>query len=164
LVMHQSARPGDIRHEREADQFAAELLMPAAEIEPLLPARPDLAYLLELQRAWGVSVQALLHRSHGLGVMQPASYRRGMVMLSELGWQRREPTDEYPGEWPTMLTEAEALSAGQGLTDVILAAGLQLPLNELRELLGRPEDVRPELHLVVPPNDEQMTLPAETHT
>jgi len=41
LILHRNAQPGDVRHEREADQFAAEFLMAAARIEPTLPRRID---------------------------------------------------------------------------------------------------------------------------
>jgi Zn-dependent peptidase ImmA (M78 family) len=41
-----------VRHVREADQFAAEFLMPAARIEPTLPRRIDFTRLISLQSYW----------------------------------------------------------------------------------------------------------------
>ena len=52
LVMHRGACGGPIEREREANTFAAELLVPSAEVGPLLPHRVDLATLVELQRDW----------------------------------------------------------------------------------------------------------------
>lgn len=76
--MHYSAQPGDVRHEREADQFAAEFLMPAARSEPTLP-RIDFTRLISLQSYWGVSVEALLSRSRELGVMSDPTHRRARI-------------------------------------------------------------------------------------
>ena len=153
LVLHggsaaSSAAPGSARQEQEADTFAAELLMPARDLEPLLPTRLDLAYLFEVQKVWGVSVHALLRRSHDLGVIGESLYRRGMVTLGQLGWRRTEPTGSYPTEWPSLLAEAVELASARGVTEQSLADGLCLPLVEVRELLSRAVDERPSLRLV----------------
>ena len=82
--MHRNAQPGDVRHEREADQFAAEFLMDAARIEPTLPRRIDFTRLISLQSYWGVSVEALLSRSRELGVMSDPTHRRARIKRNEL--------------------------------------------------------------------------------
>lgn len=152
LVLHTpdsgGAAPGSARQEQEADRFAAELLMPARDIEPLLPARLDLAYLFEVQKVWGVSVHALLRRSHDLGVIGESLYRRGMVTLGQLGWRRDEPVDKHPTEWPSLLSEAVQLASARGVSEQSLAGQLCLPLAEVRELLSRRSDERPALRLV----------------
>lgn len=149
LVLHGSAAtPGSARQEQEADRFAAELLMPARDLEPLLPARLDLAYLFEVQKVWGVSVHALLRRSHDLGVIGESLYRRGMVTLGQLGWRRTEPGGSFPTEWPSLLAEAVELASARGVTEQSLADDLCLPLGEVRELLSRAVDERPALRLV----------------
>lgn len=148
LLLHDRARPGGREHEQEANRFAAEFLTPAPEILPHLPARLDFAYLLEVQRAWGVSVQALLRRSHELGRIGDDLYRRGLVTLNRLGWRRDEPRGEYPTEWPAVLAEAVELGGCHGLTEQTLAARLHLPVPEVRELLSHVTDDRPRLRLV----------------
>jgi Zn-dependent peptidase ImmA (M78 family)/transcriptional regulator with XRE-family HTH domain len=150
LVLHggSAVAPGSARQEQEADKFAAELLMPARDLEPLLPTRLDLAYLFEVQKVWGVSVHALLRRSHDLGVIGESLYRRGMVTLGQLGWRRTEPTGTHPTEWPSLLAEAVELASARGVTEQSLAADLCLPLGEVRELLSRTVDERPSLRLV----------------
>jgi Zn-dependent peptidase ImmA (M78 family)/DNA-binding XRE family transcriptional regulator len=152
LLLHAEAQPGDRAHEQEANRFAAAFLTPAPEIAPLLPRRLDFAYLLEVQRAWGVSVQALLRRSRELDRIGDDLYRRGLVTLTRLGWRRDEPTGEYPTEWPAVLAEAVALSGRQGLTEPTLADRLRLPLTEIRELLSHVSDDRPRLTLVPGPS------------
>jgi Zn-dependent peptidase ImmA (M78 family)/DNA-binding XRE family transcriptional regulator len=152
LLLHAEAEPGGRRHEHEANRFAAEFLTPAPEIAPLLPKRLDFAYLLEVQRAWGVSVQALLRRSRELDRIGDELYRKGMATLTRLGWRRDEPTGEYPTEWPAVLAEAVALSGSHGLTEPTLAARLRLPLTEIRELLSHVSDDRPRLTLAPDPS------------
>lgn len=155
IVMHRGASPGSAEREREANAFAAEFLVPAAEVAPLLPHRVDLAALVELQREWGVSVQALLHRSTELEVLSDRAARQGWALLSKLGWRRDEPTDDLPGEWPSLLSEALALAAPRGLTPQRLASGLKLPAAEALELIGHRVDERPALHLVMPSEDQE---------
>lgn len=148
LILHRQPAPGSALHEREADRFAAEFLMPAADIRPILPHRLDLAQLVELQQQWGVSVQALLHRCNDLNTISQTIYKRGMAAITQIGWRRNEPTLEYGGEWPAMLAEALKLAESRGLTERILADGLCLPPTEMRELLGFTNEDRPRLHLV----------------
>jgi Zn-dependent peptidase ImmA (M78 family)/DNA-binding XRE family transcriptional regulator len=148
LLLHEEAHPGSRHHEHEANRFAVEFLTPASQIADLLPARLDFAYLLEVQRAWGVSVQALLRRSHELGRIGDGLYRKGLATLTRLGWRRDEPMGDYSTEWPTLLGEAVGLAASRGLTEESLAARLHLPLSEIRELLSRMPDERPRLRLV----------------
>lgn len=150
LLLHDEAQPGGRRHEHEANRFAAEFLTPAPEIAGLLPTRLDFAHLLEVQRAWGVSVQALLRRSRELECIGDELYRKGMATLTRLGWRRDEPTGEYPTEWPALLAEAVGLGGTRGLTEHTIAARLRLPLTEVRELLSHVSDDRPRLSLVPP--------------
>jgi Zn-dependent peptidase ImmA (M78 family) len=70
LLLHRGCTGGDITLEKQADEFAAELLTPAAEMQSLLPQRMDLGVLDGFGRIWGVSVesprgQALLHHRIG---------------------------------------------------------------------------------------------------
>ncbi|WP_239335043.1 ImmA/IrrE family metallo-endopeptidase [Frankia sp. CiP3] len=151
LVLHPEAHPGSSLQEREANRFAAELLMPANDIGDFLPMRLDLAHLMELQRVWGVSVQALLHRSHELGRLSAELYRQGMIRVNRLGWRRDEPNEEYPSEWPSLLSEAVKLASANGAFPESLAEVLYLPVAEVQDLLGYLDDARPQLRLVQPP-------------
>jgi Zn-dependent peptidase ImmA (M78 family)/transcriptional regulator with XRE-family HTH domain len=148
LLLHEEAQPGGRQHEHEANRFAAEFLTPAPEIADLLPSRLDFAHLLQIQRAWGVSVQALLRRSRELDRIGDDLYRRGMTTLTRLGWRRDEPTGEYPTEWPALLAEAVTLGEERGLTEKSLTERLRLPLTEVHELLSHVPDDRPRLTLV----------------
>jgi Zn-dependent peptidase ImmA (M78 family)/transcriptional regulator with XRE-family HTH domain len=148
LILHPRPAPGDARHEHDANRFAAELLMPAADIRRLLPRRLDLAQLIELQQQWGVSVQALLRRCQELGTLSQSTYKRGMTAVTDLGWRKQEPALDYQGEWPAMLSAAIDLVRSRGVDESVLAEGLCLPPAEIADLLGRAEEQRPALRLV----------------
>jgi Zn-dependent peptidase ImmA (M78 family) len=150
LLLHADVIPGDIRHEREADAFAAEFLMPAAVITAELPTRVDLPALLGLQQRWGVSVPALLYRCRELGTLSEASCKRAMMRVSRLGWRTREPGGNPPIERPALLPRAFDLATSRGVTIDTLAEALQLPAGTVRTLLGLTDD-RPVLRLVPPP-------------
>jgi Zn-dependent peptidase ImmA (M78 family)/DNA-binding XRE family transcriptional regulator len=148
LLLHPDPAPGSGVHEREASTFAAELLMPAAEIRDRLPAPVDVAALKETADGYGVSVAALAYRGKDLGVYSESTLRRVLATLARLGWRTDEPAgSRYPGERPELLTRAAELAARHGLPLPLLADRLHLPLPRLRELLGMPEP-RPRLRLI----------------
>lgn len=151
LLLHRNAQPGDVRHEREADQFAAEFLMPAARIEPKLPRRLDFTRLISLQAHWGVSVEALLYRSRELGVMSDATHRRARIKLHGLRRHDVVPTEDiasYSGEQPQLLRRASE-ACGNPIAE--LASELAWPEGQVETMLGKLSD-RPQLRLV--PTDE----------
>ncbi|MEU8804157.1 ImmA/IrrE family metallo-endopeptidase [Spirillospora sp. NPDC048819] len=106
LVMHADAEPGEKVVEDQAHRFAAEFLMPEADIAAELPAKADWERLGELKAVWGVSIAALLYRARTLGIMTETVYRNAMSTMSSRGWRRHEPGTARPLEQPTMLTRA----------------------------------------------------------
>lgn len=152
LLMHADAAPGDPAHEREADAFAAELLMPRVRLLEELPARLDLPRLVALQQTWGVSVEALLYRGRELGVYSEATHRRGRLRIHDLRGKGLLPAGQlrdYPGEQPLLLRRAFDTSVEYaGVTVQSLAAELAWAPNVLGRLLGQVEDSRPRLRLV----------------
>lgn len=148
LLLHQGYPSGDITLERQADEFAAELLTPAAEMQSLLPQRMDLAALDRLGRTWGVSVESLVRRMSELRVVSDATVRRAYMRLSALRpLSVEEPVHAYAGEVPHMLRDAVHLSESVGSGVRQLAAELRWRPSRIRELLGL-EDPRPALRLV----------------
>ncbi|MEM7339781.1 MAG: ImmA/IrrE family metallo-endopeptidase [Actinomycetota bacterium] len=136
LVMHHDAEPGDAQVERQANEFASALLMPAEDIFDELPTTADFSAFLELKRVWGVSIQALLFRSRRLGRMTESTYRRAMTEVSANGWRRSEPDHLGPVESPEVLRRAFNLlneRRGVGLAEV--AEKTHLPRDVLVELL-----------------------------
>jgi Zn-dependent peptidase ImmA (M78 family)/transcriptional regulator with XRE-family HTH domain len=151
LLLHRDSVPGDPMQEQEANQFAAELLTPAASVKELLPSRIDFAALERLGREWGVSVKSLIYRSRELGALSDASARRAYQKLNQLisvGLLPPEPVVNYPGEVPSLLAKAFTLAEEHRLLTLVgLARELQWRVPRLRLLLGQ-VDERPALRLV----------------
>ncbi|WP_427019456.1 ImmA/IrrE family metallo-endopeptidase (plasmid) [Pseudarthrobacter sp. P1] len=150
LIMHPDAAPGDPQIEKEADQFAAELLTPAESITPLLPNRLDLHALDRLSKEWGVSIESLIYRCHELGTVSEAAYRRAFQRLNQLrkvSLFNLESVDGYPGEIPALLQKAFEVAESNGLSLTALAQELSCKPARVRMLLGQ-SDRRPQLRLV----------------
>lgn len=147
LIVHGNvAHPGDVRHERQADAFAAEFLTPTAALQPTLTGRVDFGRLLHVQQEWGVSLESLLYRSRELGVLSDASHRRARIKLATLradGVVRIEPFTRYPGELPELL--ARAADAG-GYQVSELADQLRWPYDKVSAMLRR-QPAKPTLRI-----------------
>ena len=148
LMLHPDPAPGSGVHEREANTFAAEFLMPADELRDRLPTPVDIPALKEIADGYGVSVAALAYRGKDLGKYSESTLRRTMAALNRLGWRTEEPVgSKYPGERPELLAKATELAAAHGLPLPLLADRLRVGLPRLRELVGQP-DARPRLRLI----------------
>lgn len=140
LVMHGDADPGGRVVEDQANQFAAELLMPAEQIHDLLPTSmggnvwPNLARLKE---QWGVSIQALLYRARRLGRLSEVSYRNAMTTLTARGWRRSEPGLITTIEQPSLLPRAVELLGQEGIRDTDLIAQCRVPSGLFRTVTAR---------------------------
>ncbi len=114
ICLHSGELGGD--PEAEANDFAAEFLMPAAVIRPDL-RNVDLGRLHLLKRQWGVSMQALIERAHRLGTLSPAKRTSLYKALSKRGWRTKEPlSDELAPETPSLVSRLVKALADAGLT------------------------------------------------
>ncbi|WP_134765042.1 XRE family transcriptional regulator [Nocardioides sp. 1609] len=104
LVMHGTSVWGVKEVEAQAHRFAAEFLMPEADIRHELPSTADWARLFELKQRWHVSLAALLMRAKTLGVMSPSAYTTAMKGISARGWRRVEPIPLGAPEGPRRTT------------------------------------------------------------
>jgi len=102
LVMHDLPTPPEDA-EREADAFASEFLMPAAEIGPQL-SRIDLAKAANLKRHWKVAMSALIRRARDLGRIDERRYTSLNVQISQKGWRKIEPV-QVEHEQPTLIPQ-----------------------------------------------------------
>ena len=126
LVMHQAPGAGATQ-EKQADEFASALLMPAAEIRRDFDARPvNLARLLELKARWGVSMGALAKRAQQLGRLSDWAHRNVMVEMSVLGYRTSEPGAFEPETPARVRTTIEVLRAGKNMTDGEIAERMHL--------------------------------------
>jgi Zn-dependent peptidase ImmA (M78 family)/transcriptional regulator with XRE-family HTH domain len=100
LVMHQGVATSDM--EREADEFASALLMPASDISQSL-RNVRFRDLGGLKTVWRVSLAALIYRAHQLGAISDRHYRTLNIQLNQLpGGRKREPGESEP-EQPRLI-------------------------------------------------------------
>jgi Zn-dependent peptidase ImmA (M78 family) len=140
LVMHGDAEPGGRIVEEQANRFAAELLMPAAEIRGLLPpvmGRNAWITLGKLKEQWGVSMQALLFRARWLRRLSDVSYRNAMANISARGWRRDEPGLVNIIEQPSLLPRAAELLADDGIGERLLIEHCRVPIELFRIVTAR---------------------------
>lgn len=89
--------------EREADQFAAEFLMPAKDIKPHL-MRIDIPTLAAMKPYWRVSMGALLYRAADLKTIDERRKSYLWFRMGQAGYRTHEPV-EIPPENPNLLKE-----------------------------------------------------------
>lgn len=94
-------------YEKDANIFAAEFLMPEDDIKGSL-TRLTLPIAAALKSKWKVSMQALIVRSHELGEISTATYRRLMTEISTKGYRKCEPV-LLPPETPKLASSIAAL-------------------------------------------------------
>lgn len=104
LILHNDPEAED-QMEAQADEFAAELLMPAREIKPYL-AYPSLGKLARVKPYWMVSIKALIVQSSRLKMITPNQYRGLNVNYSKAGYGRYGEPHPIPLEKSTHLSDA----------------------------------------------------------
>ena len=102
LVMHKNPHE---KVEDEAWEFAAEFLMPEAEVGDRLK-KVNLDSLGQLKSEWGVSMQAILQRAKNLEKITESYSRFLWIQIAKCGYRTNEPfEDVIPDETPTDLEE-----------------------------------------------------------
>lgn len=147
LLLHTESGEHSATVEKEADEFAAAFLTPAASMDATLPQRLDLAALDRLGRTWGVSPHSLVRRMVERGRTTESSARRAYQRLAMVDDPAADPTSAYQGEVPTLLKKAADLAADHDVGVPALAEALKIGPRQLRDLLGE-ADQRPVLRLV----------------
>lgn len=133
LIMH--AEPGTgSQQEKQADAFAAEFLMPAADIRNAFKGVVDLHRLMELKRTWRVSMSALLRRALDLNALTEWQHRTLVIEMSALGYRTTEPVEisrEQPRTVPALV---RTLLDERGLTLESAAACARLLPEDFQHL------------------------------
>jgi Zn-dependent peptidase ImmA (M78 family) len=109
LILH-NYPADDEEMEAEADEFAAEFLMPAKEIRPCIAA-PSLGKLGRAKAYWKVSIKALIVQAHRLKLITPSQYTGLNVNYSKAGYSRGEPFP-VPLEKPSTLFRSDPAPLG----------------------------------------------------
>jgi len=146
LVMHGVPTSEDL--EVQADEFAAEFLMPRAAIYPDL-MKLSFGRLPALKLHWKVSMKSLITRAKKTGALEEAGAVRLYKQYSARRWTNAEPYP-IPVEPPTLVQEAVRVHLkDHGYSQKELATAVRLSEAEFeRELLGAYQPDRPALSVV----------------
>lgn len=155
LVLHDDSAERSMEIEKEADEFAAAFLTPAAAMQEVLPQRLELGKLHQLSRVWGVSPTSLIRRMVELGRTTSSSARRAYQRLSSMYDPTADPSRQYPGENPTLLRKAAELASSHDAPVSVLAENLKLTQAQVRDFLGE-ENIRPVLRLIQGERDNNL--------
>lgn len=133
--------------EREADEFAAEFLMPKREIKPDLRSL-TMAKLGPLKQYWKVSMAAVIKRAHDLNQITERQYRRFFMKLNALNYRMNEP-NPIPQEEPNLIREIiEVHRTAHSYSAADLSVVASLKVEEFHSVYLDQLDEKPRLRLV----------------
>lgn len=96
VVLHSHRTSTD--PEKEANRFAGALLISEEAARSLLYPTVTLNQLARVKAQFGISIQALIMRAAGLGIIDAKRQRSLFVQLSARGWRQNEPVEVEPEE------------------------------------------------------------------
>jgi len=100
LVMHQDVPNPNM--EEQANDFAAEFLMPERDIRPYF-TEVSVEKLATLKSFWKVSMSALLKRAKDIGEITPRHAKTIWIQMGKYGYRTREPIEfNIPVEKPNL--------------------------------------------------------------
>ncbi|QRK06060.1 ImmA/IrrE family metallo-endopeptidase [Archangium violaceum] len=135
IVLHHHLDLPSTDCESEADRFAAEFLMPAADIRGFL-TRLDLEGAAALKRTWKVSMSSLIKRAGDLELISPSRSRSLFIEMGRRGWRTHEPV-EIPPEKQTLHWELATAHLDElGYSDEELSKALDTTVERLRSDYG----------------------------
>lgn len=134
LVLHRHGGPqGGREAEEQANAFASAFLMPRADVLAKLPRIRFLSEIVHAKRLWGVSVAALNHRLHRLGVTTDWQYRTFCIQINEQFGQS-EPYG-MPKERSRLWEKVFTALREERMTKNKIADVLGLPVAEIETLV-----------------------------
>lgn len=135
IVMHKHGGPVGREAERDADRFAAALMVPPDDLRARMPRAWSVSQLVKQKARWGVSVAALAHCAFAAGTVSEWGYRGLCRELSALGYRTHEPE---PCKRDTSMFWKQVLSElwRERITHETIAEDLGLPLDEALMLVS----------------------------
>ena len=140
LVMHKGLDGRNQDLEGEANQFAAEFLLPEDAMRQILNQRLTLANVARLKSRWKVSIQMIVRRARDLGIITERRYRYLFMEIGKKGWRTSEPVD-IPVEHPRLFRQMTERLYGAAKKDLGLAAALGITVDLAATLLKQYDSV-----------------------
>ncbi|MCI0627884.1 MAG: XRE family transcriptional regulator [Acidobacteria bacterium] len=161
LVLHRGlvTRPRK-EIEQEAFTFGAEFCLPARAMEQELVGPITLTALARLKLRWGISIAALIRRSHELQLITTRQYHYLFQQLSIKGWRTHEPEQlNIPVERPRLLRNMAELVYGFPINYSRFAAEARVSEQELRSIMALYADRKELAKEDLPPKGKVMSFP-----
>ena len=143
LVMHHPLRMGIDDIERQADLFAAELLLPEAAMRREIIPPVTLDSIAKLKLRWRVAMQAIIRRAHELEIIQDRQYRYLFEQIAWRGWRIKEPSSlAITAEKPRALRERTELLYGKQINYAKLSENTNIGVDRLKKILRPMQETR----------------------
>lgn len=122
-----------VETECEADEFASEFAMPAADIQPHLRS-VTLERLANLKLTWRMSIASMIMAARRLDLIQERWERHLWITMGQRGWRMVEPNHVARDE-PRLLSEIMSFFHNDlAYTKQQLAAALHVDMQDLRSV------------------------------
>jgi Zn-dependent peptidase ImmA (M78 family) len=139
IVLHGGVPPHGREHERQADEFASEMLMPERGVMARTPRFADLGMVRQEKIFWRVSALAFIRRLHDLRVVTDWQYKSLVIEASQAGYRRREGDIER--ETSQLIPKVLDVMKSEGVSIADIASDLSIVSSELRGLLFSPLNI-----------------------
>ncbi len=145
------------QREDEANQFAAEFLLPRDSFINSVSKyyASSIDYYKTLKEKWHVSMGAMMIRSCRLGIITQNQYQYMMRIMQKNGWRKKEPLDDVLKKVePSFLYIAIRLLFDNNVfnersfMEELSSSAIAMSSNEVEKLLGLPEGI-----LAIPSDD-----------
>ncbi len=145
LLLHSDRRQIRAQEHREADQFAAELLLPEVAMHEEIGSAVTLSSVAALKPKWGVAMQAIVRRASDLSLVTERQYRYLFEQFGMKGWRTREPANlDVPMEKPSALRQMAEIAYGTPVNYRRLASEAQLTVEIVKQIIeGYEESATP---------------------
>ncbi|WP_307984115.1 XRE family transcriptional regulator [uncultured Lactococcus sp.] len=123
--------------EKQANLFASHFLLPdEAFVDSILST--SLEYFVDLKKYWKVSIQAMVYKTHYLGLLNDDRYLYLNKQISTRKWRTREPLDDVMViERPSLLEKVYKVIIDNNIvTKNELNQSFNLPIDEIKTMIG----------------------------
>lgn len=136
VILHSGRTQLRAENHREADQFAAEFLLPEVAMRQEIIAPVTLSSIALLKPKWGVAMQTLVRRAFDLSIISERQYRHLFEEIGARGWRMREPKNlDIPLEKPRALRQIAEIAYGHPINYMRLAAESQLTVEMVKQIM-----------------------------
>ena len=104
LALHQGFLGAPTELDRQANEFAAEFLLPAEMLRQEIRLPLTLTNLADLKSRWGVSMEAIAYQCLRLGFITPRQHDYVRGKMKKMDWLGNEPV-QIPAETPRLLSQ-----------------------------------------------------------